>query len=187
MGQHNGLPASIVVTTTLQDLEAAAGRGLTGGGTILPMSDVIRLARHAHHYLAIFDKGKALALYHTKRLASPGQRIVLYAKDRGCSSPGCTVPGYYCEVHHVTDYAKCHTTDVNDLTFACGPHHRLLRPGGWITRKNAKGDTEWIPPPHLDHGPTHAPTPSITPKSCCATAMTTMTMAKHAAYPWPPH
>ncbi|BCZ20675.1 hypothetical protein MTY59_05300 [Mycobacterium senriense] len=77
LGQHNGLPASIVVTTTLQDLEAAAGRGLTGGGTILPMSDVIRLARHAHHYLAIFDKGKAQALYHTKRLASAGQRIVL--------------------------------------------------------------------------------------------------------------
>ncbi len=152
LGQHNGLPASIIVTTTLQELESAAGRGLTGGGTILPMSDVIRLARHAHHYLAIFDKGKALALYHTKRLASPGQRIVLYAKDRGCSAPGCTVPGYYCEVHHVTDYATCHTTDVNDLTFACGPQHRLLKPGGWTTRKNPKGDTEWIPPPHLDRG-----------------------------------
>ncbi|WP_459971737.1 13E12 repeat family protein, partial [Mycobacterium sp. MUNTM1] len=98
LGQHNGLPASIIVTTTLTELEAAAGRGLTGGGTILPMSDVIRLARHAHHYLAIFDKGKALALYHTKRLASPGQRIILYAKDRGCSHPGCDVSGYYCEM-----------------------------------------------------------------------------------------
>ncbi|BBX61430.1 hypothetical protein MSAS_06040 [Mycobacterium saskatchewanense] len=152
LGQHNGLPASIIVTTTLAELEAAAGRGLTGGGTILPMGDVIRLARHAHNYLAIFDNGKALALYHTKRLASPGQRIVLYGRDRGCSAPGCTVPGYYSEVHHVTDYAQCRTTDVNDLTFACGPHHRLLRPGGWCTRKNAKDDTEWIPPPHLDRG-----------------------------------
>ncbi|MCA2318015.1 DUF222 domain-containing protein, partial [Mycobacterium sp. WUMAC-025] len=128
LGQHNGLPASIIVTTTLQELEAAAGRGLTGGGTILPMSDVIRLGRHAHHYLAIFDKGKALALYHTKRIASPGQRIVLYAKDRGCTAPGCGVKGYYCEVHHTTDYATCHTTDINDLTFACGPHHRMLKP-----------------------------------------------------------
>jgi hypothetical protein len=152
LGAHNGLPASIIVTTTLGELGAAAGRGLTGGGSILPISDVIRLARHAHHYLAIFDHGKALALYHTKRLASPGQRIVLYAQDRGCSAPGCTVPGYYCEVHHVTDYAKCGTTDVDDLTFACGPHHRLLRPGGWSTRKRASGDTEWIPPPHLDRG-----------------------------------
>ncbi len=151
LGQHNGLPASIIVTTTLKDLEAAAGKGLTGGGTLLPMSDVIRLARHARHYLAIFDKGKALALYHTKRLASPGQRIVLYAKDRGCSHPGCDVPGYYCEVHHVINYANCHTTDVNELTFGCGGHHPLAE-RGWTTRKNANGDTEWIPPPHLDSG-----------------------------------
>ncbi|WP_104183437.1 HNH endonuclease signature motif containing protein [Mycobacterium avium] len=150
LGQHNGLPASIIVTTTLADLEAAAGRGLTGGGTLLPMSDVIRLSRHARHYLAVFDKGKALALYHTKRLASPGQRIVLYAKDRGCTAPGCTVPGYYSEVHHCTDYATCHTTDINDLTFACGPHHRLLQPGAWTTHKNARGETEWLPPLHLD-------------------------------------
>ena len=152
LGQHNGLPVSIIVSTTLAELEAAAGRGITGGGTMLPMSDVIRLARHSRHYLAVFDKGKPLALYHTKRLASPAQRIVLYGKDRGCSAPGCDVPGYYSEVHHVTDYAKCRTTDINDLTFACGPHHRMLKPGGWSTRKNAKGDTEWIPPPHLDRG-----------------------------------
>ena len=151
LGQHNGLPASVIVSTTLKELEAGAGKGLTGGGTLLPMSEVIRLARHAHHYLAIFDKGKALALYHTKRLASPGQRIVLYAKDRGCSAPGCDVPGYYSEVHHVTAYAQCRTTDVNDLTFACGPNHKLLEQG-WTTRKRANGDTEWIPPPHLDYG-----------------------------------
>ncbi|MFY2860174.1 HNH endonuclease signature motif containing protein [Mycobacterium sp. THU-M104] len=152
LGQHNGLPAAIIATTTLAELEAAAGCALTGGGTILPMSDVIRLARHAHHYLAIFDKGKTLALYHTKRLASPAQRIVLYAKDRGCSAPGCTVGGYYSEVHHVTDWATCRCTDIDDLTFACGPHHRLLQPRGWTTRKNTNGDTEWIPPPHLDRG-----------------------------------
>jgi Domain of unknown function (DUF222) len=151
LGKHNGLPASIIVTTTLRELEAAAGKGLTGGGTLLPMSDLIRLARHAHHYLCIFDRGKPIGLYHAKRLASPGQRIVLYAKDRGCSHPGCSVPGYYCEVHHLIPYAICHTTDVNNLTFGCGGHHPLADEG-WITRKNRNGDTEWIPPPHLDHG-----------------------------------
>lgn len=149
LGQHNGLPASIIVTTTLDDLERTTGKGLTGGGTLLPMSDVIRLARHAHHYLAIFDKGIALALYHTKRLASRGQRIVLYAKDRGCSHPGCDVSGYYCEVHHVTSYATRPSTDIDELTFACGGHHPLAEKG-WTTRKRVNGDTEWIPPPHLD-------------------------------------
>ncbi|KAA1241027.1 DUF222 domain-containing protein, partial [Mycobacterium simiae] len=116
LGQHNGLPASIIVTTTLQDLEAAAGKALTGGGTLLPMSDVIRLGRHAHHYLAVFDHGKALALYHSKRLANPAQRIVLYAKDRGCTAPGCDVPGYRCEVHHVAEWATTHRTDIDQLT-----------------------------------------------------------------------
>jgi Domain of unknown function (DUF222)/HNH endonuclease len=151
LGQHNGLPASIIVSTTLHELEAATGRGLTGGGTLLPMRDVIRLASHAHHYLAIFDKGKALALYHTKRLASPAQRIVLYAKDRGCTAPGCDVPGYFTEVHHVTPWAKTHTTDINDLALACGAQHKIAEQG-WTTRKNQRGDTEWIPPPHLEYG-----------------------------------
>ncbi|GLE53743.1 hypothetical protein ATCCBAA256_33060 [Mycobacterium montefiorense] len=142
----------IVVTTTLQELEAATGKALTGGGALLPMSDVIRLATHAHHYLAVFDKSRPVGLCHAKRLASPGQRIVLHAKDRGCSAPGCDVPGYLCEVHHIDDYAACHTTDVDNLTFACGPHHRLIKPGGWTTRIRKNGDVEWIPPPHLDYG-----------------------------------
>ncbi len=151
LGQHNGLPASIIVTTTLKELEAGAGKALTGGGSLLPMSDVIRLAGHAHHYLAIFDKGKALALYHTKRIASPAQRIVLYAKDRGCSFPGCTVPANLCEAHHCNPYATNPVTDINDLTLTCNPNHKLADQG-WTTRKNARGDTEWIPPPHLDYG-----------------------------------
>jgi hypothetical protein len=151
LGQHNGLPASIIVTTTLQELEAGAGKALTGGGTLLPMSDVIRLGSHAHHYLAIFDKGKALALYHTRRLASPAQRIVLHARDRGCTFPGCTVPGYLCEVHHNNPYATNPVTDINHLSFACGPNHKLADQG-WTTHKNARGETEWIPPPHLDRG-----------------------------------
>ncbi len=166
LGRHNGLPASIIVTTTLDDLERTTGKGLTGGGTLLPMSDVIRLARHAHHYLAIFDRGKALALYHTKRLASPGQRIVLYAKDRGCSHPDCDVSGYYCEVHHVEDWASTYRTDIDQLTLACGPHHRLVEKG-WTTRKRSSGVTEWIPPPHLDRGqPPHQYFSS--PRECAA-------------------
>jgi hypothetical protein len=150
----------------LRELEAKAGRGITGGGALLPMNDVIRLASHAHHYLCIFDKGKAIALCHTKRLASPGQRIVLSAKDRGCSHPGCDVAGYWCEAHHCTPYAQCHTTDVNDLTFGCGGHHPLAEQG-WTT---AKTNVATPSGSHLHTWTTVAlePTRSITPRSCCA-------------------
>ena len=86
-----------------------------------------------------------------KRLAAPAQRIVLYANDRGCTAPGCDVPGYFTEVHHVTAWAKTQTTAIDNLTLACGPHHKLAEQG-WATRKTRQGLTEWIPPPHLDNG-----------------------------------
>ncbi|MGB3473490.1 MAG: HNH endonuclease signature motif containing protein [Mycobacterium sp.] len=152
LGQHNGLPATIIVSTTLADLEAGTGKAHTGGGTWLPMSDVIAMASHAHHYLRIYQGAKELALFHTKRLASPAQRVVLYAKERGCSHPGCPIPGYHCEVHHDDDYAKTGRTDITDLTLRCGPHHQLITTGGWKTRKRHDGTTQTLPPPHLDHG-----------------------------------
>ncbi|KAR56039.1 13E12 repeat family protein, partial [Mycobacterium tuberculosis TKK_03_0038] len=159
LGQHNGLPVSIVVTTTLTDLQTGAGKGFTGGGTLLPMADVIRMTSHAHHYSpasgrypqAIFDHGTPLALYHTKRLASPAQRIMLFANDRGCTKPGCDAPAYHSQAHHVTAWTSTGRTDITELTLACDPDNRLAEKG-WTTHKNTHGHTEWLPPPHLDHG-----------------------------------
>jgi Domain of unknown function (DUF222) len=153
LGTHHGLPVSVVVSTTLQELQAGAGKAITGGGTWLPMGDLIRMASHAHHYLAVFDNHSAKPLYlgHTKRIATAAQRIVLHAKDRGCTFPGCTAPGYECQVHHVDDWARGGATNADDLTFGCTCHHPLAEKG-WKTRKRADGTTEWIPPPHLDTG-----------------------------------
>jgi hypothetical protein len=155
LGQHNGLPATIIVSTTLQELQSAAGHAVTAGGTLLPMSDVIRLASHAHHYLVIFDQHTREPLYlgRSRRCATAGQRIVLHAKDRGCTHPGCTVPGYGCQVHHaVKDWSKGGHTNITDEALACQPHNLLIENSGWTTRKRADGTTEWIPPPHLDTG-----------------------------------
>jgi hypothetical protein len=72
----------VIVSTTLKELNAGAGHGVTGGGTLLPMRDVIRMGRHAYHYLAVFDDHQSRPLYlgRSKRVASPDQRVVLYAK-----------------------------------------------------------------------------------------------------------
>lgn len=152
LGRHHGLPTTIVITTTLAELEAGAGRALTTGGTLLPMADVLRLAGAAHHYLAVFDKDKTLALYHGKRLASVEQRLVLLARDRGCTRPGCHVPGYWTQVHHVQGWLAKRRTDIDELTLACGPDNRMAELRKYVTRRNAHGHTEWLPPPHLDHG-----------------------------------
>jgi hypothetical protein len=157
LGRHNGLPCTMIVSTTLKELESGHGHAVTAGGSLLPMSTVIRLASMSYHYLAVFDDHTSMPLYlgRSKRIATPGQRIVLHAKDRGCTHPGCTVPGYGCQVHHAEmDWSQGGLTNIDDLTLACKPHNLLVKPGGWRTRKRNDGSTEWIPPPHLDTGQT---------------------------------
>jgi Domain of unknown function (DUF222) len=157
LGQLNGLPVSIIIRTTLQDLESRAGIGTTGGGTIVPITDVIRLAAHAHHFLSVFDKstGSALDLFRAKRTASPAQRIMLIARDGGCTKPSCTVGAYGSQVHHARrDWADDGQTNVDDLGLACGCDNRSVGPGQWSTTINDRGEVEWIPPPHLDTGQT---------------------------------
>ncbi|WP_454560694.1 HNH endonuclease signature motif containing protein [Mycobacterium haemophilum] len=153
LGVHNGLPVTVIVSTTLQELTSGAGRAVTGGGTLVPMRDLIRMASHAYHYLAVFDEHSSRPLYlgRSRRVASPDQRVVLYAKDRGCTHPGCDVPGYWSEVHHIDEWSAGGSTDADKLTFACTPNHKQAG-NGWKTRKLPNGRTEWIPPPHLDHG-----------------------------------
>ncbi|MCV7320328.1 DUF222 domain-containing protein, partial [Mycolicibacterium confluentis] len=91
LGKLNGLPVTVIVTTTLKELQSGAGFGITGGGSLLPMRDLIRMASHAFHYLSVFDDdGQALYLGRAKRIATPAQRLVLFSKERGCSAPGCT-------------------------------------------------------------------------------------------------
>ncbi len=152
LGQHNGLPVTVIVTTTLQDLHAATGHGVTAGGTLIPMTDLIKMAAPAYHYLAVFDgvTGRSLWLGRTKRLASADQRIMLLAKDRGCTAPGCTVRGYDCHVHHATaDWKHGGTTNIDDLTLACKRDNLHAENDGWNTHKLPNGDTEWTPPPNV--------------------------------------
>ena len=157
LGQHNGLPASIIIRTTLQDLQSRAGVGTTGGGSLIPIKDVIRMAGHANHWLAVFDKstGQALDLFRARRTATPAQRIMLIARDGGCTKPCCAVPAYGAQVHHaLKDWADGGNTNVNDMTLACGPDNRLVGPNGWTTTINERGETEWAPPAGLDTGQT---------------------------------
>lgn len=152
LGVHNGLPVSVIVSTTLQELQNLTGGARTAGGTALPMRDLVRMAAHANHYLLIYDGATEMPLWlgRERRTASPGQRIVLHSKDRGCTFPGCDIPGYLCEAHHaVTDWIDGGPTNIDNLAFACPRHHRFVTSHGWTTRKNAFGQCEWLPPPQL--------------------------------------
>ncbi len=38
------------------------------------------------------------------------------------------------------------------MTLACGPENRMIETTDWDTHTNARGQTEWVPPPDLDTG-----------------------------------
>ncbi|MDJ0394663.1 DUF222 domain-containing protein [Rhodococcus sp. G-MC3] len=159
LGEHRGLPVTAIISMTAQDLETACGHAVTGTGSLIPMRDAIRMASHAHQYLAVFDDadGRALYLGRTKRIATADQRIVLIARDRGCSFPGCTRPATWSQVHHIDEWASGGNTDVDAMTFGCDIHHALVGDGShdWATTTTGPGHptpgrTQWHPPGSVD-------------------------------------
>ena len=156
-GQRNGLPVTVVVSTTLAELETGAGLAITGTGTRLPMPDLIRLAEHAYHYLIVYRRHKAEPLYmgRTRRLATKAQRLLLYDRDRGCTRPGCTHCANNCQAHHAhADWQHGGNTDAPDLTLACPADNGLVNLGWTTSIDNTTGRVHWHPPPLLDTGQT---------------------------------
>lgn len=167
LGTHRGHPVTVVVTTTLDELNRAAhavvdpsipmpAPARTGGGSRLPMRDLIRLAAKAIHYLAVFEDhtGRPLYLGRQKRLATADQRLICYARDRGCTRPNCLESGYHCEVHHAPDWAHGGSTDADKLFFACGCDHGATTRGEWhtiVTDNGRLGWTDGSGPPQINH------------------------------------
>ena len=51
--------------------------------------------------MALFDgKGLPLHLGRARRTATLAQRLMLLAKHRGCTMPGCSASAYRSQVHH---------------------------------------------------------------------------------------
>lgn len=155
LGQHGGLPVTVVVSTTLAELEAGAGIAVTGTGTLMPMPDLIRLAEHAHHYLVVYRHHTAEPLYmgRTKRLATKAQRLLLYNRDRGCTRPGCTEAAHRCQAHHAhPSWNNGGLTDAPDLGLGCGPDNLLAELGWTNTIDPVTGRVHWHPPPLMNTG-----------------------------------
>jgi hypothetical protein len=167
LGLHRGHPVTVIATTTLAELNQAAhavaessvpmpAPARTGGGSRLPMPDLIRMAAKAIHYLAVFDDHISRPLYlgRQKRIATADQRLICYARDRGCTRPNCLEPGYHCEVHHSPDWAEGGRTDSDKLFFACGCDHGTASRGERHTEVTDSGRLGWTDgsgPPEINH------------------------------------
>jgi hypothetical protein len=155
---HRGLPVQVIITMTKQQLDDAAGIAKTASGVDIPVKDALELAAVHDTSLAVFANHSADVLYfgRAKRTAQPGQRLALFAKDRGCTKPGCRQPATWVEIHHVKAWINGGLTDIDVLAPACPAHHALIGDGDdqWqtimVTEGPDAGRVAWIPPKFVD-------------------------------------
>ncbi len=145
-----GVPATVVVTMTLEQLETRLGLATTGHGGLLSIPAALKMAADADIIpVVLSDAGGILNYGRSKRHGTPSQRRVLAARDGGCSFPGCDAPPTWTETHHVIAWEHNGVTDLNLLTLLCGYHHREHQKMGWECRMT-NGVPEWLPPWWID-------------------------------------
>ena len=159
-----GLPATVLVTMTLDQLETRLGVATTSHGGPRTVPAALRLAADADVIpVVLADGGGILAHGRTERHATKHQRRALAARDGGCSFPGCDAPPQWCQAHHVLAWELGGPTDLDNLTLVCGYHHREHQRQGWECQLT-NGVPEWLPPWWIDadRTPQHNHTHHIT-------------------------
>ncbi len=127
---HGGDATTLLVTIALESLRAELGTGTIVGGEPLSATAVRRLACTADIIPVVLGgKGEILDLGRSRRLFSPAQRKAMALRDQQCRGEGCTVPGRWCEAHHLKPWAQGGKTDIDDgVLFCTFDHHRAHDP-----------------------------------------------------------
>ena len=147
-----GTPATIIVTIRLEDLLNRTGQATTSDGTDLSVAAALRMADEAEVIPTVLnDAGGILAVGRSRRIATRTQTLALYARDGGCSFPGCDHPPEWCDRHHIVAWVDGGRTDLDNLTLLCSYHHHRFEQHGWTCRL-IDGLPHWIPPVWLDPG-----------------------------------
>jgi len=124
--------AQIVVTIGYDRLLGALrGAGTTLAGQVLSPQSVRKLACDANIIpMVLGSQGQPLDVGRTKRLVTPAMLAALWARDRGCTFPGCGRPPQWADAHHVKHWIDGGTTCLLNLALLCAYHH------AWVHQRN---------------------------------------------------
>lgn len=84
------------------------------------------------------DQGVPLNVGRKRRTIPAAIKRALWARDKGCSFPGCNHTRYI-DAHHIQHWAKGGTTSLDNLMLLCARHHRLVHEGGFVISKDHNG------------------------------------------------
>jgi hypothetical protein len=136
-GQEGGATADHYQVVVHADAKALTG----GTGRLdLPIATVKRLLCDCSLVTVAEDAtGKPLDVGRKHRTVSTPLRRALYARDRGCTFPGCHRQRYL-DGHHLKHWLDGGATSADNMTLLCTHHHGMLHTGAFSIVKEG-GDS----------------------------------------------
>ncbi len=152
----HGEKPHLLVTISEADLRQRIGSAQLGYGDTIPIAAARMLACDAAVIPAVLrgtseivDVGRAMRTF-----TAAGRKAILL-RDIGCVFPGCTMPGAWCDNHHIQHWADGGPSNLDNAALLCRRHHNLIHRGLWRIRLGADRRPEIIPP--ATHDPAQRP------------------------------
>jgi hypothetical protein len=122
--------------------EKSLGGGL--GCSDLPIDTVRRLLCDCSLVTVVEgDNGRPLDVGRKQRTAPTPLKRALYARDRGCTFPGCHRTRYLAG-HHLHHWIDGGETSAQNMTLLCTYHHRLLHEGAYRTLREPDDTLRYV-------------------------------------------
>ncbi len=129
----------VIVTIDHQDLADPAtgpGAATTGIGADLSAARARWLACDgAVTRIVLGPDSRPTDLGRTHRVVPPSLRRLLDVRDRGCVFTGCQAPTWWCDAHHLLEWADDGQTEPDNLGLLCERHHTKVHHGFRIERQ----------------------------------------------------
>ena len=131
-----GAAPTVMVHVNAVDLQNDTGVGwIDGVEAPVSLRTVKQMICAGGYQKATFgDNGQILRLTVKQRFFTTHQRKAITARDGGCVIPGCTVPAYWSEIHHVIPWQHGGPTDISNGVNMCWFHHHTIDTSGWEIR-----------------------------------------------------
>jgi len=146
----HGITAQVHVTIPVLTLLGQDDEPATLDGTIPidPVTARTLVARAPGFYRVLTDPitGSIVSFDDTYRYLPKSLRRAVQLIDATCTGPWCTAPATETDGHHPEEWAKTHTTSLENSALLCPIDHKLIHNTRWSMTKEPGGDKKWISP-----------------------------------------
>ncbi|MHA7175659.1 HNH endonuclease signature motif containing protein [Arthrobacter sp. Sr24] len=145
---NGGLKTQLIISCTEEDLNRSDGLGTAYTTFSGPMPLGLFSQSLCDPDITTLTYGTGQEIINagrTRRLFTPAQRKLLFARDLGCSFPDCTASAMWCEAHHVIPWREGGETNLNNAALLCQHHHTLVHHSQW--QVHIINGTPWFTPP----------------------------------------